>query len=142
MRTKLLKLNIVQGFQNHKTLITSIRRDRVRTPAERRFNREFKRIRVWIEHTFGLLKKMFPVLLIELRKYKQIYSQATIFACTILYNISRDLNESDPPLPRSMSQRRFDRLMQNTFNNSPDVVRNRQNYIRDQLIQQYFAQPT
>ena len=53
-----------EGFQNHRTLITSIRRDRVHTAAERRFNKLFKRVRVWIEHTFGLLKKMFPILLI------------------------------------------------------------------------------
>lgn len=59
----------------------------------------------------------------------------------MLYNISRDLNEAEPPLPRSISQRRFDRLMQNTYDNTPANERDGQNFIRDQLIQQYFSDP-
>ena len=113
----------------------------VRTVPERRFNNSLKRIRVWIEHTFGCWKKMFPILLVCFRKYKCINSLATIYASAVLYNISRDLNEETPPLPKSISQKKFDRLMRNSFNNTPANDHNQQNFVRNQIIAQHFSNP-
>ena len=76
-------------------------------PAERLFNRRLKRFRVWIEHTFGMWKKMFPIFLSALRKVKRENSQVTIISSCVLFNIARDLGEEGPDLPDSISAQQF-----------------------------------
>ena len=91
-----------EGVNCQKTLLTAYRRDRgevafnmnaiqiiltktfllnsVNGRAQRLFNRRLKSFRCWIEHTFGLWKKQFPIFFNALRKYKLKYSQATIIS--------------------------------------------------------------
>ena len=108
-------------------------------PAQRLYNRRLKRFRVWIEHTFGMWKKMFPIFLSALRKYKIINSQATIISSIVLYNIARDLEEEEPTLPETVSAEEFDRIMADSFDRTPSHLSDQNYYIRDQVVNQFFA---
>ena len=108
-------------------------------PAERLFNRRLKRFRVWIEHTFGMWKKMFPIFLSALRKIKRENSQVTIISSCVLFNIARDLGEEGPDLPDSISAQQFDRIMADSFDSTPAPLRNENSYIRDQVVRRYYA---
>jgi len=66
-----------------------------RTDAERRFNTALSRARVKIEHTFGVLKRRFPCLTLDLRLKVQT-SLRVITACAVLYNFAKERRE---PLP-------------------------------------------
>ena len=108
-------------------------------PAEKLFNRRLKRFRVWIEHTFGMFKKMFPIFLSALRKDLQANSQATIVSSCVLYNIARDLSEPEPDLPDTISSADFDRIMADSFDRTPSHLRDKNTYVRDQVVKKYFA---
>ena len=56
-----------EGINNQKTMFIPFRRDRVKSRAEKLYNRQLKKFRVYIEHCFGMWKMMFPILLDELR---------------------------------------------------------------------------
>ena len=107
--------------------------------AQRLFNRRLKRFRVWIEHTFGMWKKRFPIFLSEFRKDKKENSQATIVASIVLYNIGRDLNEDEPPLPDTISPMEFDRIMADSFDRTPSHLSDENYYVRDQVVTKFFA---
>ena len=83
-------------------------------------------------------KGMFPIFLYEVRKHLCMNSQATIFAGVVLYNISRDLNEEQPPLPSYITLKRFDKLMRNHLENTPTRDQNNM-YIRDRVIAKCFS---
>ena len=108
-------------------------------PAQRLFNRRLKRFRCWIEHTFGMWKKMFPIFLSAFRKYKCENSQATIIASIVLFNIARDLGEKEPTLPETVTPAEFDRIMEESFDRTPSHLRDQNYYIRDQVVTRYFA---
>ena len=107
--------------------------------AQKLFNRKLKRFRCWIEHTFGMWKKQFPIFFNELRKYKQVNSQATIISSIVMYNIARDIGEEVPPLPDTISTAEFDRLMARSFDNTPARLRDENGYVRDQVVKKYYA---
>ena len=111
----------------------------MKNDAQKQFNIVLGKMRVLIEHTFGMWKKLFPIFLYGVRKYKCINSQATIIAGVVLYNIYRDLTDEEPELPRSMSLARFDRLMnsqnESTVTSQPDS----NGYIRDKIVAQLFS---
>ena len=108
-------------------------------PVQRLYNRRLKRFRVWIEHTFGMWKKMFPIFLSEFRKDKRENSQATIIASIVLYNIARDLNEEEPELPDTISAIEFNRIMADSFERTPANLSDENYYTRDQVIRTFFA---
>ena len=93
-----------------------------------------------VEHSFGILKEMFPALLYGLRKHKALNSLSTIFAAVVLYNLARHFNEPDPILPEDLSNDEFDRLMQLTdVNRACRRPRNEHKIVRDQIIRNYFS---
>ena len=53
-----------------------------------------------------------------------LYSQATIFASVVLYNISKDM-EAEPPMPPSNNLDNFDYLMSLAYeeNKAKDIYR-------------------
>ena len=108
-------------------------------PAERLFNRRLKRFRVWIEHTFGMWKKMFPIFLSALRKVKRENSQVTIISSCVLFNIARDLGEEGPDLPDTISAQQFDRIMADSFDRTPSHLSDKNTYVREQVVKKYFA---
>jgi len=67
-----------EGYSCSRILITPIRQDRVSTPNQAAYNKALKKIRVLIEHVFGMVKKCFPALLYELRCRKLDNAQALI----------------------------------------------------------------
>ena len=84
-------------------------------------------------------KKLFPIFLYGLRKYKCTNSQATIIAGVVLFNIYRDLSTEEPPLPRSMSLKRFDALMRSQTECTVTTQPDSNSYIRDKLVAQMFS---
>ena len=128
-----------KGYQLQKTLMIPKKENQIRTQADRDFNKLFNRIRVLVEHAFGILKMMFPALLYGLRKRTALYSQSTIFAAVVLYNLARDFNEPEPILPPNLNLDTFDQMMQSTQVNTPCRLRNQSTFIRDQIIEKYFT---
>ena len=93
-----------------------------------------------VEHSFGILKTMFPILLYGLRKYKAINSLAAVFAAVVLYNLGRDFNEPDPILPPHMSMQDFDQMMRLTrSSNAASRLVEESKFVRNQIIANYFT---
>ena len=67
-----------EGYSCSRVLLTPIRHDRIATPSQAAYNAALKKIRVFIEHVFGMVKKCFPALLYELRCRKIANAQALI----------------------------------------------------------------
>ena len=128
-----------KGYTNQKILIVPFKNNQLKTNAQKEFNKLLGKVRVLIEHTFGMWKRLFPIFLYGVRKYKCTNSQATIIAGVVLYNIYRDLTDEEPPLPSSMSLKRFDSLMnsqaESTVTSRPDS----NSFIRDQIVAQLFS---
>ena len=83
---------------------------------------------------------MFPILLYGLRKHFAINSQATVFACIVLYNMGRDFNDCDPILPPNMTMREFDELMRLTRSaNVASRLVDDSKFVRNQIIANYFT---
>ena len=65
-----------------------------RTDAERRFNTALSRARIKIEHTFGVLKRRFPCLSLDLRL--KVQTSLRVITAWVLYNFAKERSE---PLP-------------------------------------------
>ena len=105
-------------------LITSIRRDRATSDAQKLFNRLHKSTRVFIEHCFGVLKGRFRALLSEMRSdlnnvqalismklIQNIYYSTSTFiqllllslaSAIVLHNLLIQMQE--PPVERNLSE--------------------------------------
>lgn len=81
-------------------LLSPIRFDRVRTPAEANYNLAHKKTRLVIENIFGYVKNKFPVMLQKNRMndFPKMYNLIT--SCMILHNCSVLFND-DQPSPSS-----------------------------------------
>ena len=67
-----------EGYACTNVLITPIRADRIVNEAQSRFNKALRKARITVEHSFGILKKRFPVLLTQMRSRKLENVQAII----------------------------------------------------------------
>ena len=80
--------------------------------------------------------KLFDV---DFRKDKWQHSQHTIMSTAVLYNIARDINEEIPPLPKKITQEKFDQLMERCTDNMPSTEVAENKFFRDQLVRTHFA---
>ena len=67
-----------EGYRCLKFLLTPIREDRITTESQRNYNKALSRVRITVEHSFGILKKRFPALLYQMRCRKISNAQAII----------------------------------------------------------------
>ena len=128
-----------KGYQLQKTMLIPVREDQVITQAQKDFIRMFIKLRIKVEHAFGILKKFFPALLYGLRKDKVLNSQATVFAAVVLYNMARDFNEPEPILPQDMTIGQFDQLVRDSTINQACRLQDRDKQIRNLIIDTYFS---
>ena len=128
-----------KGYTNENIMIVPFKKNQVKNNAQKLFNIALGKVRVIIEHTFGMWKKLFPIFLYGVRKYKSINSQATIIAGVVLYNIYRDLTDEEPPLPPSMSLARFDALMNSQTECTVTTQPDSNSYVRDRIVAQLFT---
>jgi hypothetical protein len=109
----------------------------------RAYNRSLKKARIIIEHTFGMLKKRFPVLLYELRSPKVENIAAIISSAVVLHNILiRHRDEMTPPeIPSGISEETFRTLLLNQdMSEQHQAGRPRANQfkVRDMVVQKLF----
>ena len=127
-----------KGYANDNTMIVPIKENSVKTQAEKQFNIILGKARVIIEHTFGIWKKMWPILMYKLRKDRSLNSQATILSTVVLHNISRKLREEVPEMPSKMSLKQFDKIMKRDLQSSnTNEIDN--SYLRNRIISKHFS---
>ena len=129
-----------EGYPCTNILLTPIRSDRVITREEKKYNKALKKVRIIIEHTFGVLKKRFPALLYQLRCSKLENCQAIIAAAVVLHNILILIKEDPPSLPPKLSQREFNTLLRKMqIQNKNFENGNNGNFnLRNFVIEKYF----
>jgi hypothetical protein len=108
----------------------------------RQYNRTLKKVRIIIEHVFGMVKKRFPALLYELR-CKLDTATTVIASAIVLHNILLKFHEemSPPELPQTISEETFREQMQRLdMENVPLSGRPRQQQfrVRDNVIRKFF----
>ena len=127
------------GFQLRKVVATPIRKDRVSSEAEELYNKHLRQARLPSEHTFGIWKKRFPAMLYILRKDKEEYSQATVFAAAVLHNLAVMMNEAEPEFIPGLSEKTFNELLARSIDNDPYDGPADDKCVRDLIIRNFFS---
>lgn len=108
------------------------------TRGERLYNEAHIRTRNVIERCFGVWKRRFPVLAYGLRLKLNTALQIVV-ATAVLYNLAKDMNEEEPPLPEEINEEELNYLINvgeaGEVPNQNDNI----NHFRNQLINDYFS---
>lgn len=106
--------------------------------SEQLYNEAQIRTRNTIERCFGVWKRKFPVLAYGMRIKIDTILQV-IVATAVLYNLAKQMNEAEPPLPEDINQDELNYLI--AVGDAGDVpnLNENVNHVRNQLITQYFA---
>ena len=133
-----------EGIQCQKTALSPVKENRNGQPltrAEKLFNKTLCKFRVIVEHSFGDWKSAFPILH-KVRKDNSAYSQDTITATAVLYNIQKSF-EPQPPMPSQEAFEnlaKFDQLM--ALGPDEPVPNDADNtFIRNRVIDKWFTPP-
>ena len=130
-----------EAFRCSSTLLTIVRNpevekitDPVRLTKVKAYNNALKKTRVKIEHTFGYLKKRFPVLLYQMRCRKIENVQAIIASCVVLHNF---LIKDGHPIT-NLTEEELQNHLEHTDMRHICPSRTGQYRVRDHVIENFF----
>lgn len=125
------------GYMLRNYLLTPLANPVLR--SEQLYNESHIRTRNTIERCFGVWKRRFPVLAYGLRLKLNTILQA-IVATAVLYNLAKNMNEEEPPLPEGMAEEEINYLIAIGDVEVPNIQENYNiNHVRNQLITEYFS---
>ncbi len=121
------------GYANSSHIITPLLQTTNR--VEELYNESLIRTRNVVERQYGAWKRRFPCLSFGFRT-KLDTTMAAIVACAVLFNISRNFNEEDPPIDPDIP---VVGIIEHSSSQATPVANNRQNSTaRNRLLMEYF----
>jgi hypothetical protein len=138
-----------EGYPCTNVLLTVVREAQINKITDgalkeksHQYNRTLKKVRMIIEHVFGLVKKRFPALLYELR-CKLDTATTVIASAIVLHNTILLFHEemSPPELPQTISEETFgEQMLRLDMENVLLSGRPRQQQfrVRDNVIKKFF----
>lgn len=103
------------------------------------FNKVHKKTRILVEHTFGILKKRFPVLLYAVRSKYLENVQALVASVIIIHNILIDIKEPFPVSNGFFDDERMRRqLSRFDFNQELSIHEREKFRLQNMLLNNFF----